>query len=89
MRVVIPISLRLNLLNVLHESHMGIVRKKSFAISYVWWLGIDADIERIAKSCTLCSQSKPANEHTPVMLWLCAQRSWQRSHMEFCGPLYN
>ena len=88
-RVIIPTSLRINLLNALHESHMGIVRMKSLARSYIWWPGIDADIERIAKSCSSCSQSKPANAHAPVMSWPYAQRPWQCIHMNFCGPLYN
>ena len=62
---------------------------KSLARSYIYWPGIDADIERIAKSCSSCRQRKPTNAHAHMMPWPCAQRPWQRIHMDFCGLLYN
>ena len=39
-RVVIPTRLRSEVLQVLHESHVGAVRMKALARSYVWWLEV-------------------------------------------------
>ena len=53
-RVVIPFHLRTKILSELHENHPGIVRMKAFARSYVWWPGMDNEIENTVKSCKSC-----------------------------------
>ncbi|KAL9982685.1 hypothetical protein ACROYT_G004758 [Oculina patagonica] len=60
-RVVIPPQGREEVLNILHESHPGIVRMKSLARSYVWWPKMDSRLEEKVKSCVTCQshQKKP------------------------------
>lgn len=60
-RVVIPPTLRQQILNDLHAAHVGIVKMKGMAHSFVYWPGVDGDIEKTAKSCTECAQQ----EHVP------------------------
>ncbi|XP_066955293.1 uncharacterized protein [Macrobrachium rosenbergii] len=47
-----PSSLRRRVLEELHEDHMGIVKTKSKAMSYVWWPGLDNDIEQMTSTGT-------------------------------------
>ena len=37
-------------------AHPEVSRIKSLARSYMWWPGLDADIEKIAKSCGTCQE---------------------------------
>ena len=86
-RVVVPESLRGTVLKELHEVHPGINRMKALARSYVWWPGIDADIERTVRNCRECQlhQSKPAA--APPHFWEYASEPWERVHIDHAGPV--
>ena len=56
-RVVIPKKGRSRALNLLHESHAGIVRMKSLARRYMWWPSMHKLIELCVKECTICQTS--------------------------------
>jgi hypothetical protein len=60
-RVVMPAGLRSRVLDELHDVHPGMVRMKALARSYVWWPGVDQDIEDAVRHCQICqiNQSKP------------------------------
>ncbi|XP_015275073.1 PREDICTED: uncharacterized protein K02A2.6-like, partial [Gekko japonicus] len=72
-RVVIPSPLRDRVLAALHEAHPGVVRMKALARSYVWWPGLDQDIERLVKLCQPCQAFRPAPPRAP-------DRAWESSH---------
>ena len=85
-RVVIPPKLQPAVLEQLHEGHVGIVKMKNLARSFVWWPEMDHQIEEVAKRCTGCQlvQNAPA----PVTLhpWEWPSSPWQRVHVDFAGP---
>ena len=88
-RVVIPAVLRDRVLEVLHESHLGVVRMKTLARGYVWWFNIDRDIEQLVRSCTQCQSF--GNSPPPIVLhpWAFPEKPWQRLHIDFAGPFHN
>ena len=53
-RVVVPEPGRQAVLAELHEGHPGMCKMKSLARMYVWWPGLDADIENSVRLCQAC-----------------------------------
>lgn len=56
LRVVIPQSLRKDVLAEIYVSHSGVVRMKSIARLHVWWPNLDMEIENCAKQCVLAKK---------------------------------
>ncbi|GFU56607.1 integrase_H2C2 domain-containing protein [Trichonephila clavipes] len=51
-------NFRKNVLEELHAGHLGIVKMKAIARSFVYWKNIDNDIEEAAKNCVDCARYK-------------------------------
>lgn len=85
MRVIIPTSLREKSLVELHRDHPGVVKMKSLARSHMWWPGMDAEIERVAKSCDACHEAKKAPAKAPLNPWSWPDKPWQRVHLDYAG----
>ena len=60
--VTVPQKLQQQVRLELHQSHPGIARMKVKARSYIWWPGLDGDLDTLVCSCTKCQscQSMPA-----------------------------
>lgn len=85
-RVIIPPKYRTQLLEQLHEGHPGIVRMKALARGYIWWPGMDKEIEQAAKGCTGCQFTQNNPQTAPLHAWEWPARPWQRIHVDFAGP---
>ncbi|XP_060094828.1 uncharacterized protein K02A2.6-like, partial [Heteronotia binoei] len=85
-RVVIPPPLQRRVLESLHETHPGIVRMKALARSYVWWPGMDGEIEGWVRGCQTCQESRPEPPSAPVTRWESTRKPWSRLHIDFAGP---
>ncbi|XP_061728875.1 uncharacterized protein K02A2.6-like [Cydia pomonella] len=59
---------------------------KAVARSYVWWPGIDADIEACCAGCHTCAAEAPAPPRAPVKPWEYPGEVWTRVHVDFLGP---
>ena len=64
-RIVIPTSLRPDILNLLHAAHQGIDRMKARAGDAVFWPGIVGDISRIRWACTDCHRMAKSHPQAP------------------------
>ena len=55
---------------------------KAIARSYLWWPGLDRDMEKVARSCLSCQAVKHV---APLHPWMWPNYPWQRVH-DFVGP---
>ena len=86
-RVVIPEALRERVLGMLHEVHPGMSRMKALARCYVWWPGMDKQIEKLVRCCSTCQEHQRRPASAPVHPWEHSTLPWQRVHIDFAGPM--
>lgn len=82
-RLLIPNSLKVNILNLLHDTHIGVLRMKTTARSYVWWLSIDKDIEAFARQCEACQLNQNSSSKVPLTKWKNTNVFFERIHIDF------
>ncbi|UYV74425.1 K02A2.6-like, partial [Cordylochernes scorpioides] len=85
MRVVIPPSLRIKMLNCLHETHSGMNKLKAVARSHFWWPNLDTQIEFLVNKCRSCQQSQDGPNKGKWQPWKWSTRPWQRIHIDFAN----
>ena len=85
--MIVPPILRSRVVDQLHEGHPGIVKMKALTRQYVWWPGIDGDLEEKVKRCTPCQESQKSLPAAPLHPWEWPQKPWMRVHTDYAGPL--
>ena len=61
---------------------------KALSRSYVWWPGIQTDIENMVNSCPVCQETRASPAPAPLHPWEWPSQPWSRIHLDFAGPLY-
>ena len=59
---------------------------KALVRMYMWWPGIDSDIESLVRICQQCQSSQPAPPPAPLHPWNWPGIPWSRLYMDFAGP---
>jgi transposase InsO family protein len=84
---VIPEKLQKNVLMELHRSHLGIVKTKAEVRSRFWFPGVDAALEKMISSCSVCIQQRPTPARAPLAQWEYPPSAFYRVHCDFLGPI--
>ena len=66
-RIVVPSSLRQQILHGLHRAHQGLRRTRSLAQELYFWPGITNDITQTISTCRLCQESRPSQTAEPLL----------------------
>ena len=85
-RIIIPSSLREQILSTLHMGHLGMVATKSLAKFTAWFPNIYNAIEQFIKRCQSCQENRPAVIETPLNNWNQPDFAMKRLHIDFTGP---
>ena len=54
--MVIPQSLRGEMLERAYEEHLGIVKTKARVREVIWWPGMNNQVEQLVSSCETCAR---------------------------------
>ena len=75
-RIIVPCSLRKDVLEQLHYAHQGVEKCRLRAKSSVFWDGINRDIERHVGACAQCQAHHPSVSNEPLMPHDVPPRPW-------------
>ena len=76
-RVVIPASLRVDMLDKIHSAHQGITKCREHAKHSVWWPGLSKQLEEAVKSCPECLRNSTPRPQ-PLMPSELPMLPWQK-----------
>jgi len=62
---------------------------KELARSFVWWSGLDDDIQNKVQSCTQCQINQRSPAPQPLHPWELPEHPWSRLHIDYTGPIRN
>ncbi|UYV61423.1 hypothetical protein LAZ67_1004790 [Cordylochernes scorpioides] len=80
-RLVIPASMKLEILGKLHAGHFGITKTRLRARETVWWPGISEEIAETVRKCSVCIQ-EAVSKHEPLIPTNFPTRPWQKIGMD-------
>ncbi|UYV64585.1 K02A2.6-like [Cordylochernes scorpioides] len=80
-RLVIPASMKLDILDKLHAGHFGITKTRLRARETVWWPGISEEIAETVRKCSVCIQ-EAVSKHEPLIPTEFPTRPWQKIGMD-------
>ena len=89
-KLVIPLSMRQYILELLHIAHLGIEKTKSWARANVYWSGISGDIESYIQKCKECQQYRYKNPKETFIAHPIPNTPWAKigsGILEYSGKL--
>ena len=83
-RIVVPFSLRKQILERIHEGHMGVAKYRECAAQSVWWPRIGKDIKSWVASCRHCLEKQPSQASEPLLPSALPDRPFQKVGIDIC-----
>ena len=77
-QIVIPKSLRRDMIQRAHEGHLGIAKTKCRAREVIWWPGMGAQLETVVANCNVCARYRREQRREPLQVSTLPERPWQR-----------
>jgi len=81
-QVIIPPSLREDILKQLHEGHLGIEKTRQLSRETVYWPNINRDIENMVKQCPACQELQPQQSKEPLITHDIPTYPWTKLGMD-------
>ena len=81
-RIIIPLNMRNKILEILHSSHMGIVKTKARANEIVYWPGMSSQIERLIASCKTSNTYRNSNQRETLIPHEVPPQAWEKLGMD-------
>jgi hypothetical protein len=77
-KLLVPETLRGEMLDKIHQTHMGMEKCKARAREILYWPGMTNDIEEAVKNCPTCAKFRRANQREPMIPHQVPGRPWSK-----------
>ena len=81
-RILIPSRLRLDVLDKIHQGHLGITKCRERAKQSVWWPGLSSQVQDMVQRCRTCAMYL-MNRPEPLLPTSFPERPWQTLAADF------
>ena len=75
--ILVPSSMRSEILDKIHDGHQGITKCRARARESVWWPGMSRQIEELVQNCGVCCKHT-SNKAEPMIASELPQLPWQK-----------
>jgi hypothetical protein len=82
-RVVVPMEMRAQVLDLLHVGHPGISKMRELARIHVWWPGLRSQIEEKVGNCDSCQETRGMPKASTTLPWPSSHVPWERIHLDY------
>ena len=76
-QILIPTSMKADILQQQHTGHQGISKTQRWARYSVYWINFNKEIERMWKSCQVCQEYQEEQRKAPLFPYPTPSRPWQ------------
>ncbi|UYV81408.1 K02A2.6-like [Cordylochernes scorpioides] len=77
-KLLIPKTQRSDILKILHASHQGINNTIALAKGFIYWPGMNKEIEELINNCSIRQQTSRANLKEPLLPHQAPEYPWQK-----------
>ena len=76
-RILVPSSMRIEMLQRIHQGHMGIEKSKRRARDVLYWPGMNSQISGTISRCTICLEHQRQNTKEPMISSRIPSKNWE------------
>lgn len=77
-KIIVPKSMRQEMLSIVHEGHLGIEKCKMLARQSMYWPGMNRDVENVVAKCAVCNAHRNQQAGEPLLPHAVPQRPWTK-----------
>ncbi|XP_064475331.1 uncharacterized protein K02A2.6-like [Ornithodoros turicata] len=86
-RLVIPEKAQMEVVQLAHRGHQGMVKTKQLIREKVWFPGIDKMVEAVVRNCEACQRTVEEKKNLPLVMTELPDGPWLSLAADFAGPL--
>ncbi|GFO40351.1 transposon ty3-i Gag-Pol polyprotein [Plakobranchus ocellatus] len=77
-QIIIPESMKQEMLSIVHQGHLGVELSQNRAKSAIFWPGMLRQIEELVNTCPVCQRFRNSQQKEPLHKHECPDKPWEK-----------